>query len=56
VNRPDRQSSHGRFDIAVLTRILTEATGIVNSLRQQTQSLQRRGYAAGFEKAQAVVR
>ena len=57
MNRPDQQSSHGRFDIAVLTRILTEATGIVTSLRQQTQSLQRRaytdGYAAGFEKAQA---
>ena len=46
-----------RFDIAGLTRILADATSIVMSLRQQTQSLERRaymdGHAAGFARAQA---
>lgn len=45
------------FDIAGLTRILTDATCILSSLQQQAQSLQRRaymdGHAAGFARAQA---
>jgi len=44
-------------DIAVLTRILADATCMLSSLRQQAQSLQRRaymdGHAAGFARAQA---
>jgi flagellar biosynthesis/type III secretory pathway protein FliH len=55
VNQTDPRRE--RFDIAGLTRILADATSIVMSLRQQTQSLQRRaymdGHAAGFARAQA---
>jgi hypothetical protein len=44
-------------DVAGVTRILNDLTGVLISLRQQAQSLQRRGYmdghAAGFARAQA---
>src|SRR5205823_5273998 len=44
-------------DITGLSQILADATGILNALRQQAQSLHRRaymdGHAAGFARAQA---
>ena len=47
----------GLSGITGLTQILADAAGLLNSLREQTQSLQRRaymdGHAAGFARAQA---
>jgi len=57
VNPNDPQLPREWIDLAGLTRILSDASGILSSLQQQVQSLQRRaymdGHAAGFARAQA---
>jgi flagellar biosynthesis/type III secretory pathway protein FliH len=57
VKADERIPTQAWSDIAGLTRILAEATGVLSSLRQQAQQLQRRaymdGHAAGFARAQA---
>src|SRR5438309_1988131 len=49
--------NHAQSDVAGLTQLLADATGILNSLREQAPGLQRRaymnGHAAGFARAQA---
>jgi flagellar assembly protein FliH len=57
VNQDHQQLPREWSEIAGLTRTLADATGILSSLQQQAQSLQRRaymdGHAAGFARAQA---
>lgn len=57
VKAAERIPTQAWSDITGLTRILADATGILSSLRQQAQQLQRRaymdGHAAGFARAQA---